>query len=135
MRSLAAQGAATVGLAVLLAAFFLIVLFFVVPGPGLSMIVCDGAWPKWVLDAQGYTEGGCVHPIPFDQAPKGADWTPVCTGMCGCPEGTLYVGVGKEFTGSDQCTTWPPDQPWPSGFWYDWSSDPLEGGTKSWPGE
>lgn len=136
MRSLAAQGAATVALGVLLAAFFLVVLFLAVPGPGVSTMVCDGEWPQWVLDAQGSDgSSGCVWAIPFDQAPKNADWTPVCTGMCLCPEGTLYLGPGKEFTSSDQCTEWPADQPWPSGFWYDWTSDPLEGGTKSWPGD
>jgi hypothetical protein len=137
MRSFAAQSAAVFASAVFLAGLFLAVLFLFGPSnAGVSVIICDGEWPRWVLDAQNWEPNDCVRPIPFDQAPKGADWTPVCTGMCGlCPEGTLYVGPGKEFTSSDQCTEWPPDQPWPSGLWYDWRSDPLEGGTKSWPGE
>lgn len=134
MRSFAAQGVAVLALTTLiLVALFGALFLFGSPHVNESVIVCDGEWPRWVLDAQGYTDGGCVHPIPYDQAPRDADWTPVCTGMCLCPEGTLYLGVGKEFTSSHQCTAWPPAQPWPSRFWYDWSSDPLEGGTKSWP--
>lgn len=133
MRSFAAQSVAVLSYAVILAGLFLAVLVFF--GPSNAGVSCwyHGEWPRWVLDAQGYSDGGCVHPIPFDQAPKDADWTPVCTGQCLCPEGTLYLGPGKEFTSSDQCTAWPPDQPWPSGLWFDYSADPLEGGTKSWP--
>lgn len=133
MRSFAAQSVAVLSYAVILAGLFLAALAFF--GPSSAVVICDGGWPKWVLDAQGYSGGGCVQAIPFDQAPKDADWTPVNTGPSLCPEGTLYLGPSKEFTSSDQCTAWPPDQPWPSGLWFDYSSDPLEGGTKSWPGE
>ena len=132
MRSFAAQGVAVFAWAVILAGLFLAVLVFFGPSNVGVSGFCDGVAPKWVLDRQGYDGGGCALFFPFDQAPKDADWTPICLGMCLCPEGTLYVGPGKEFTSSDQCTAWPPDQPWPSGLWYD-GSDPLEGGTKSWP--
>jgi hypothetical protein len=73
-------------------------------------IICDGVHPQWVLDAQDYDGGGCVEAIPFDQAPPGADWTPVCTGYCFCQRGEMYI--------DDECEVWPADRPWPASIPY-----------------
>jgi hypothetical protein len=73
-------------------------------------IICDGVHPQWVLDAQDYDGSGCVTTIPFDQAPPDADWTPVCTGTCLCPQGEVSI--------DDECEPWPSDRPWPSSMSY-----------------
>ena len=73
-------------------------------------VICDGVFPQWVLDAQDYDGGGCAEPLPFDQAPENADWTPICTGMCLCPDGSLYLDPAT----MDECTVIPSDRPWPS---------------------
>jgi hypothetical protein len=73
-------------------------------------VVCDGVWPRWVLDRQGYNGGGCVEMpaggVPADQAPPNADWTPINTGYGECPNGSLYI--------DGNCTVVPSDRPWPS---------------------
>ncbi len=78
--------------------------------PTRSAIICDGVHPQWVLDARDYDGGGCVEVIPLDQAPAGADWTPVCTGYCACPRGEMSI--------DDECEPWPSDRPWPSSIPY-----------------
>jgi hypothetical protein len=75
-------------------------------GGGTRTVVCDGVFPRWVLNAQAYDGGGCAEALPFDQAPPNADWTSVCTGMCLCPDGAVYM--------NDRCTEIPADQPWPA---------------------
>lgn len=76
---------------------------------GTRTIVCDGTHPQWVLDARN-SRGGCVETIPFDQAPENADWTPVCSSYCLCPQGELNMnGV---------CIAIAADQPWPSEYPY-----------------
>jgi hypothetical protein len=55
----------------------------VVLRPGTGVYGCDGSYPKWMLDAQGYKGGGCAHVLPSNQAPPDADWTMYCLGMCG----------------------------------------------------
>ena len=71
-----------------------------------TAIVCDGVHPQWVLDARDYDGNGCVETIPLDQAPPGADWTPVCTGYCLCQPGEMDI--------NGECEVWPADRPWPS---------------------
>ena len=79
-------------------------------GESTRTLYCDGIFPQWVLDAQDYDNGGCAEAIPFDQAPENADWTPVCTGMCLCPQGELYIDTA--------CTAIAADRPWPSSIPY-----------------
>jgi hypothetical protein len=74
-------------------------------GADTRTLVCDGVFPRWVLDAQAYDGGGCAEALSFDEAPPNADWTPVCTGMCLCPDGLLPI--------DDRCTEIPADMPWP----------------------
>jgi hypothetical protein len=73
-------------------------------------IVCDGTFPQWVLDAQGYDGGGCAEALPFDQAPKDANWTPVCTGYCLCDRGQLWI--------DDACKPISSSEPWPASVHY-----------------
>lgn len=75
-------------------------------GPPVRQTVCDGVFPKWVLDAQGYEGGGCADLLPIDKAPPNADWTPICTGVCLCPQGQLYI--------DSRCAAVPSDRPWPA---------------------
>ena len=72
-------------------------------------VVCDDTHPQWVLDAQN-SRGGCVEAIPFDQAPENADWTPVCSSYCLCPQGQLRMNT--------ECVAIAADQPWPSDYPY-----------------
>ena len=74
-------------------------------GWGQNAIVCDGVWPQWMLDAADYNGGGCVEVLPPEAAPPNADWTPVCTGNCLCPEG--------ELPDADNVCRPPPPGPWP----------------------
>jgi hypothetical protein len=78
--------------------------------PRMATVICDGVHPQWVLDAADYDGGGCVETIPLDQAPPGADWTPVCTGYCSCPPGEMSI--------NGECEPWPADRPWPSSIPY-----------------
>jgi uncharacterized protein YceK len=68
-------------------------------------IVCDGVFPQWVLETQDYDGSGCAEALTLDQAPEGADWTPICTGMCICDDGSIMI--------DDVCTAIAPDRPWP----------------------
>jgi hypothetical protein len=79
-------------------------------GGGTRTVVCDGVFPRWVLDAQAYDGSGCSEALSFDQAPPNADWTPICTGMCLCPDGALYL--------DDRCTEIAADRPWPANVPY-----------------
>lgn len=67
-------GAATLAVGVLLAiAFF---------GSPVHMVYCDGSFPRWMLEAQGYQGGGCAEVLPTSEAPANADWSLYCIGTC-----------------------------------------------------
>jgi len=56
-------------------------------------IMCDGSYPRWMLEATDY-DGRCVEVLPSDAAPANADWTLYCTGYCRCdPAGDTYRGA------------------------------------------
>lgn len=50
--------------------------------PEVRYIMCDGAYPVWMLEAQDYDGGGCVEVLPSSEAPPNADWRSYCVGMC-----------------------------------------------------
>ena len=55
---------------------------FVYFTPVPRTIMCDGTFPRWMLQAQDYDGGGCAEVLPSSAAPPNADWTMICTGMC-----------------------------------------------------
>jgi hypothetical protein len=61
---------------------FGVLAFLIFGRPEVHTLVCDGSFPRWMLDAQGYDGGGCAEVLPSDQAPANADWTMWCTGYC-----------------------------------------------------
>lgn len=50
--------------------------------PVQHTIMCDGSFPRWMLQAQDYKGGGCAEVFPTSEAPPNADWTMICTAMC-----------------------------------------------------
>jgi hypothetical protein len=52
----------------------------------LLPVQCDVALPRWMLVAQDWDGGRCAHVLPSEEAYSGADWTPLCVGVCARPE-------------------------------------------------
>lgn len=72
-------------IAVAVSGVVLFAAWFVFLRPVVLDYYCDGSAPRWMLEAQGYDGGGCYEVLPTSEAPPGADWTPVCVGLCGPP--------------------------------------------------
>ena len=68
------------GAALVVGAVVVVGLLFL--GPVVRGYYCDGAAPKWMLDAQNYDGGGCYEVLPEWQKPPNADETLICLGVC-----------------------------------------------------